>query len=170
MAEKNAMQLFSLKGKNAIVTGGGQGLGKAMAIALAQAGADIIIAARHIETALEAQKLIQAEGVKCTVIKGDMYWALAYGENAMSVSKALKGGITMATTRYRFGDDFTIENYKETENLNPKEEGTVFADKLKKLLGNKVCCVPVVHVKEINTTTVGLGDSFVGGFLPALLP
>lgn len=72
MAVENAMELFSLKGRNAIVTGGGQGLGKAMAIALAQAGADIIIAARHIETALETQKIIQAEGVKCTVIKGDM--------------------------------------------------------------------------------------------------
>ncbi len=72
MSVKNAMELFLLKGKNAIVTGGGQGLGKAMAIALAQAGADIIIAARRIETALETKKEIEAEGVKCTVIQADM--------------------------------------------------------------------------------------------------
>jgi len=72
MTAKNVMELFSLKGRNAIVTGGGQGLGKAMSIALAQAGADIIIVARHIETALETKKVIEAEGVKCTVIKGDM--------------------------------------------------------------------------------------------------
>lgn len=35
---KNVMEQFSLKGRVAIVTGGGQGLGKSMAIALAQAG------------------------------------------------------------------------------------------------------------------------------------
>ena len=66
------MEQFSLKDKVAIVTGGGQGLGKSMAIALAQAGADIVIAARRTETALQTQKLIENEGVKCTVIKGDM--------------------------------------------------------------------------------------------------
>lgn len=68
----NVNELFSLKGRTAIVTGGGQGLGKSMAIGLAQAGADIVIAARRIETALETQKVIEALGVKCTVIKGDM--------------------------------------------------------------------------------------------------
>lgn len=66
------MEQFSLKGRVAIVTGGGQGLGKSMAIALAQAGADIVISARRIESAMETKPLIEAEGVKCTVIKGDM--------------------------------------------------------------------------------------------------
>ena len=42
-------ELFSLKDRVAIVTGGGQGLGKSMAIGLAQAGANIVIAARRIE-------------------------------------------------------------------------------------------------------------------------
>jgi NAD(P)-dependent dehydrogenase (short-subunit alcohol dehydrogenase family) len=69
---KNVMDQLSLKGKTAIVTGGGQGLGKSMAIALAQAGADVVIYARHIETALETRHLIEAEGVKCTVIQGDI--------------------------------------------------------------------------------------------------
>ena len=35
------------------------------------------------------------------------------------VAKALKGGVTMATTRFRYGDDFTVENYKEIERLPP---------------------------------------------------
>ena len=43
-------ELFSLKDRVAIVTGGGQGLGKSMAIGLAQAGANIVIAARRIES------------------------------------------------------------------------------------------------------------------------
>ena len=45
-------ELFSLKDRVAIVTGGGQGLGKSMAIGLAQAGANIVIAARRIESAM----------------------------------------------------------------------------------------------------------------------
>jgi hypothetical protein len=35
--------LFSLAGRTAIVTGGTRGIGKAMALALAEAGADIIL-------------------------------------------------------------------------------------------------------------------------------
>lgn len=97
------------------------------------------------------------------------YWALAYGKNAMSVKKALKGGITMATTRFRFGDNFTEKNYMETDRLCQEEEGAVFANELKILLGDKVCCIPSVQVEEKKVTTIGLGDAFVGGFLPALL-
>jgi ADP-dependent phosphofructokinase/glucokinase len=98
-----------------------------------------------------------------------MYWALAYGENAESVLEALKGGITMGTTRFYCGDDFTVENYREIERLPPNPEGILFANELKKLLGDRICCVPVVHIEGPNATTVGLGDAFVGGFLPALL-
>ena len=38
---------FNLEGKVALITGGSKGLGKAMARALAQAGADVLISSRH---------------------------------------------------------------------------------------------------------------------------
>jgi NAD(P)-dependent dehydrogenase (short-subunit alcohol dehydrogenase family) len=41
------MDLFNLKGKVALVTGGSKGLGKAMARGLAEAGADVVISSRH---------------------------------------------------------------------------------------------------------------------------
>ncbi|GAA0178613.1 hypothetical protein SH2C18_16340 [Clostridium sediminicola] len=127
---------------------------------------DLLNASQMKEALEDIQNLIPVP----LIVVHSMYWAIAYGKNAISVSKALKGGTTMATTRFRFGDDFTVENYKETESLPLNEEGVIFADELKELLGNKVCCVPVVNVEETNTTTIGLGDSFVGGFLPAMLP
>ena len=51
-----ALNDFNLKGKVALVTGGSKGLGKAMARALAEAGADILISSRHeneLRTALD---------------------------------------------------------------------------------------------------------------------
>lgn len=37
------MQLFSLEGQTALVTGGTRGIGQAMTVALAEAGADILL-------------------------------------------------------------------------------------------------------------------------------
>src|SRR5260370_37240871 len=41
------MDLFNVKGKVALVTGGSKGLGKAIARGLAEAGADVVISSRH---------------------------------------------------------------------------------------------------------------------------
>ena len=43
-----------LKGRKALVTGGGTGLGKAIAMGLAAAGADVVIAARREDVLAEA--------------------------------------------------------------------------------------------------------------------
>lgn len=103
------------------------------------------------------------------IVVHSMYWALAYGANAGRMAHALKGGLTMATTRFRYGDDFTVENYKTIEALAPHPTGAAFATALTALLGDQSCCIPVVQVEQANGTTIGLGDAFVGGFLPALL-
>ena len=126
---------------------------------------DLLNAAQIKEALVELQRLIPVP----LIVVHSMYWALAYGEHAESLLKALKGGVTMGTTRFCYGDDFTAENYKEIQGLPPNPEGIVFANELKQLLGDKICCVPVGHVEGSNGTTVGLGDAFVGGFLPALL-
>ena len=97
------------------------------------------------------------------------YWALVYGDKAARYYKALTGGVTMATSRFRLGDDFTQQDYEETGRLPPEAEGAAFAAKIQAILGERVCCVPALGVMETKVTTVGLGDSFVGGFLPALL-
>jgi ADP-dependent phosphofructokinase/glucokinase len=126
---------------------------------------DLLNAFQIKEALVELQRLIPVP----LIVVHSMYWALAYGENAESVLKALKGGVTMATTRFCCGDDFAVENYKDIERLPPNPEGVVVANELKKLLGDRICCMPVVHIEGPNATTVGLGDAFVGGFLPALL-
>lgn len=72
----NTSELFNLKGKTAIVTGGANGIGKATAMILAKHGADISIGDFNIEdaekTAKEIEKLgVKAIAVSCNVLKDE---------------------------------------------------------------------------------------------------
>ncbi len=60
---------FNLEGKVALVTGGNTGLGQAMAIALAHAGADIVVAGRS--SAAETGDAVESVGRKYYEIKAD---------------------------------------------------------------------------------------------------
>src|SRR5439155_334596 len=69
-------ELFDLSGRVAIVTGGGSGLGRQMATALAEMGADVVLCARNAErcaeTAAELSALgVRALGLRCDVTSAD---------------------------------------------------------------------------------------------------
>ncbi len=96
-------------------------------------------------------------------------WAAAYGDGAARFAGALRGGTNMATTRFCFGDDFTLQDYQRIGRLPSDPAGAAFAAALNRERGEHVCCVPVARVDPSTETTVGLGDAFVGGFLHALL-
>ena len=66
------MKFFDLSGKVAMVTGGNGGIGLAMADALAQAGANIVIAARNAEKAAAAVAQLTDHGVEATFIPVDV--------------------------------------------------------------------------------------------------
>ena len=56
------LDLFDLHGKTALVTGASSGIGKKVALAYAQAGAHVAIAARHTDAVAEAVDEIAAAG------------------------------------------------------------------------------------------------------------
>ncbi|MFQ5863442.1 MAG: SDR family NAD(P)-dependent oxidoreductase [Candidatus Brocadiales bacterium] len=66
------MELFELRGQVALVTGASRGLGKSMAMALAEAGADIVTVARGPVKLAEAEKEIADMGVKTLTIAADV--------------------------------------------------------------------------------------------------
>ena len=59
------LKKYNLKNKYALVTGAGKGLGKACAIALAEAGANLIIISRTEKDLISVSKIIKRFKVKC---------------------------------------------------------------------------------------------------------
>jgi sugar/nucleoside kinase (ribokinase family) len=51
--------------------------------------------------------------------------------------------------------------------LLPEKEGGIFCNAIENLSEN-ICAMPSLFVTEKKVTTIGLGDSFVGGFIPFL--
>jgi NAD(P)-dependent dehydrogenase (short-subunit alcohol dehydrogenase family) len=62
-----------LKGRKAIITGGDSGIGRAVAIAFAREGADVLIAyLNEHEDAQETAKLVEQAGQKAVLLPGDL--------------------------------------------------------------------------------------------------
>src|SRR6185312_8957031 len=63
---------FRVTGQAAVVTGAGRGIGAATAIALAQAGADVLISARTEDQLAKVAREIEAAGRRAVVVPADL--------------------------------------------------------------------------------------------------
>jgi len=68
----SVLDRFRLDGKVAIVTGASSGLGVAFAIALAEAGASVVLGARRVKELDSTRRLVDALGVKSIVVQTDV--------------------------------------------------------------------------------------------------
>jgi len=105
---------FSLKGKSGIVTGGGTGLGKAMATAVVQAGAEILIVGRRREVLHEAAKEMNRFGGPIIPFQADM---TKMGDIPKIVDKAIKefGKIDFLFNNAGKGHPSPCEDYEEAD-------------------------------------------------------
>lgn len=66
------MSEYSLQGKVAVITGAGKGLGKAMALALGSAGADVALVSRNSETLNGVKQAVENVGGRAQVFQADV--------------------------------------------------------------------------------------------------
>lgn len=64
--------MHALNGKVALITGAGRGIGRSIALALAKAGADIVLTARHAERLQSVAKEVEALGRKALPVAADI--------------------------------------------------------------------------------------------------
>lgn len=70
--QASVVSLFSLTGKTALVTGASRGLGQAIAVALASAGATVICASSSLAGVAATVQLIQANGGQALALAADL--------------------------------------------------------------------------------------------------
>ena len=63
---------FRLDGRVAIITGGGRGIGRGIALAFAEAGADVVVAARRADTLEEVKAEVERRGRRCLAVPTDV--------------------------------------------------------------------------------------------------
>ncbi|HEY8482765.1 MAG TPA: SDR family oxidoreductase [Spirillospora sp.] len=66
------LERFRIDGRVAVVTGAGRGIGAASAVALAQAGADVVISSRTEEQLRKVAEEIEAAGRRALVVPADL--------------------------------------------------------------------------------------------------
>jgi sorbose reductase len=115
--------LFDLRGKRALVTGGSSGIGKRVALAYLQAGADVAIAARNPEALQNVADEIGAEGpgkvvpIHCDVTQQEQV------TNMLDAMIAELGGIDVAVCNAGIVSvqgmlDMSLDEFQRIQNTN----------------------------------------------------
>jgi NAD(P)-dependent dehydrogenase (short-subunit alcohol dehydrogenase family) len=113
---------FDLKGKVSLVTGGHGGIGKAIALGLADAGSDVIIASRNMEALQQVAGEIKAKGRKSLAVSVDVTDEKSIAEMIKIINQnfshldILVNGAGMAIRKP--ADTFPAEDFRKVLDLN----------------------------------------------------
>lgn len=123
---KGILDIFGLEGKTAVVTGGNRGLGQAMALALAGAGANIVCVDHSGESA-ETESKVQALGRRFLHVQADLR-SIAGIPDIVAAVKTEFGSIDILVNNAGIimrndSVDFTEQEWDDVMNINIK---TVF--------------------------------------------
>jgi NAD(P)-dependent dehydrogenase (short-subunit alcohol dehydrogenase family) len=101
----NVLDLFKLDGRLALVTGAGQGIGRAYALALAEAGADVAVADINDRTGRRVADEIASLGRKSVFVKADVT-KVEEVEAMVAATVAELGGLDIAVNNAWAGGRF----------------------------------------------------------------
>lgn len=118
----SVLDLFDLRGKRALVTGASSGIGKKVAEAYLQAGADVAIAARHSEALDEVARELETSGGRVVPISCDVTQPEQVTRMVDQVTDQL-GGIDIAVCNAGIINvvgvlDMSIEDFKRIQDTN----------------------------------------------------
>ena len=108
------LKKYNLKNKYALVTGAGKGLGKACAIALAEAGCNLIIVSRTKKNLVDVSKIIKKLKVKCKFYTCDV---TNYNEIKTIINKQSRIDILVNNAGNNIPEHFTKVKTKNMEYL-----------------------------------------------------
>lgn len=120
---------FDVQGKTALVTGAGRGLGRAISLALANAGADVALGLRDVKTSDDLIREIQALGRKALPLQMDMS-KLDQISSAIDQAREHFGKLDILVNNAGIAPDNLAENVTEKDfdaTLAINLKGTFFA-------------------------------------------
>jgi NAD(P)-dependent dehydrogenase (short-subunit alcohol dehydrogenase family) len=116
--------LFDLTGKVAVVVGGAGGLGRAQALGLTEAGADVAVASRNLDSLKAVAKEITAKGRKSLAVKVDVVdekQVNAMVETIMKTFSHIDILVNAAGLAIRQpADSFPIEEWQQVMDINTR--------------------------------------------------
>jgi len=68
----HTLEMYKLKGRVALVTGGGHGIGRHLSIGLAEAGADVIVVGRKLQPLQDVAEAVEAMGRRSWALQADV--------------------------------------------------------------------------------------------------
>jgi 2-deoxy-D-gluconate 3-dehydrogenase len=149
--------LFGLAGRTALVTGGSRGIGQAMALGLAEAGADIILVLRS-KSQTETQSKIENLGRQCFILEADLGDAEAARKIVPAIVKEHRWFDTLVNVagiqRRSRAEEFPQQAYDEIMQINLSATFRICRDTGKYWLDNNI------KGSIINTASIA---SFQGG-------
>ena len=120
----SAAEIFSVKGKVAFVTGAGSGLGRAIAEAMAENGANVACFDLNPDGLQETRRLCEAAGARVVTIAGDVSDKAAV-EGAVERTVAEFGALNIAFANAGVGDpepsllhEYDDANWKKVVDVN----------------------------------------------------
>jgi NAD(P)-dependent dehydrogenase (short-subunit alcohol dehydrogenase family) len=139
--------MIDLKGKRALVTGGSRGIGAAIALALAENGADVAITYQYsAEKALAVAKSVEKMGRRAVAIQAD---SADSGAITRSVSEAVSvlGGLDILVNSAAIGHmgtiaDLDVQQYQAVMDINVR--GPVLFAK-----------AVIPHIAEVRIVAIG---------------